>query len=163
MARFTSKHMTVYLLDLAGLSMELGPGPGDLSISNLMEGNREAITVRDRGANDGSVYGDEVEQEMSLTLAFRNQSLVSSTAERVLNALLKKGTFASAQTADAGGQVYRLRVRVRFQDEAGNIDWIELPSVRFTGEISVATEGSTLSLSGTNNKTPLIGTSEVFA
>lgn len=163
MARFTSKHMTVFWVDQSGvLSVEAGPTPGDLSIGNLAENNREVAVARDRGTIEGSVYTGELEQDVSLTLELRNQSLVSSTEHRLSNALLKKGSFSGAVTTDPGRQVYRLAWLVRLQDEAGNVDWIKLPAVRAVGAIAVAPETSTLTVSGSNIGAPLIGTAEVF-
>lgn len=158
MARFTSKHCTAWLKGLSGeQSVELGPGDGALSISNLMEGNRETVTVINHGRLDGRVYGDEVEQEWSLTLQLRNQAIVSATEARVLNAILKTGLFADAQTTDPGGQVWAPYLLVRLLDEVGNVEWIRLPSVRVSAELGIAAEGATLSLSGSNIGTVLWG------
>jgi len=160
MARFTSKHCTAWLKDASGTkSVELGPGPGDLSISNLMENNRETVTVKDHGRLDGRVYGDEVEQEWSLTVELRNQSIVHASEQRVLNAILKTGMFAGsgATTTDPGGQVWAPYLLVRLMDEVGNVEWIRLPSVRVSAELGIAAEGASLSISGSNIGQVLFG------
>lgn len=160
MARFTSKHCTAWLKDLSGTGcVELGPGDGALSISNLMEGNRETVTVMNHGRLDGRVYGDEVEQEWSLTVQLPNRSIVSATEARVLNAVLKTGLFAaeSIQTTDPGGQVWAPYLLVCLLDEVGNVEWIRLPSVRVSAELGIAAEGATLSISGSNIGTVLWG------
>lgn len=158
MARFTTKHCTAWFYDGSMTkNVLLGPGTGDLSISNLQEANRTAIDVFDHGRLDGRVYGDEVPQEFSLTLFLPNRSITSATEARVLNAVLKTGTFAEGTTTDPGGQVWAPMLVVRLQDEVGNTEWIRLPSVRVSAELGVAAEGSTLSISGTNQGTPLFG------
>jgi len=164
MARWTSKHTTFFLLDLSeALSLEAGPGNGEITVSNIAENNRDTATVRSRGGIDGRVYTDELEQEISITVDLRNEELVHAVKNRVLNAILKRGAWAMAQTCDPGRQVYALTLRVRLKDEAGNLEWLEFGNVRFMGELSIVAEGGTLTLSGSNAATPLIGTAEVFA
>lgn len=158
MARFTAKHCTAWLVDASGTcSVELGPGDGALSISNLMEGNRETVTVYDHGNLDGRVYGAEVEQEFSLSIALRNQAIVHASEARALNAIYRTGLFEDAQTTDPGGQVWAPALRVRLQDETGRTDWILLPSVRVSAELGIAAEGASLSISGSNLGAPLHG------
>lgn len=158
MARFTSKHCTAWLIDATGTkSVELGPGPGDFTCSNLMEAGRETVTVKDHGKLDGRVYGDEVENEFSMTVELRNQSITHATEARVLNAILRSGMFEDAQTTDPGGQVWAPALKVRLLDEVGTIDWFVLPSVRVSAELGIAAEGASLSISGSNIGTILRG------
>lgn len=159
MARFTDKHVTFWLYDGSmRRCVELGPGPGDVTISNFaVENNREATDVYDHGALDGRVYGNEVVQEVSVTVDLRNQSLAHATEQRVLNALRWDGFFTDGTTADPGGQVKAHVGIIRLQDEVGNTDWIKLPNLRCTGELAVAAEGASISISGSNQGQPVTG------
>jgi len=151
MARYTAKHVTAWLLDKTGTkSVLLGPGSGEFSLSNLMEAGRGTATVMDHGKLDGRVYTDEVENEWSVTVNLPNRSIVHATEARVLNAVLKTGLFEGAQTTDPGGQVWAPALRVKLEDEVGNIDWILCPSNRVSAELGIATDNSSLTLSGSN-------------
>ena len=101
MARYTSRHVTVRFEDSAALGMTIGPGPGDLSISEVNANNREVIRVLNRGNHDGFVVGDDIVQDCSITVAMTNAELTSGSVASVSDFLRKTGTFAAAASMDS--------------------------------------------------------------
>jgi hypothetical protein len=150
MARFTSRLTTVKFLDGGSPAEEIvvGPGPGDLSIGETNADNAERIRVLDRGTFDGFVVGDDLEQDVSLTIEIENQSLTDGAADRIRDFVMKTGAFASATSVNS--TVWAFRVQVTMTDGT-NTATITLPVVQGGVDFSEAKEGSTMSFSGTNN------------
>lgn len=151
MARFTSRLTTVKFLDGGSPAEEIvvGPGPGDLSIGETNADNAERIRVLDRGQYDGFVVGDDLEQDVSITIEVENQTLTDS-ADRIRDFVMKTGAFASATSVDS--TIWAFRVQVTMTDGT-NTATITLPVVQGGVDFSEAKEGSTMSFSGTNNGT----------
>lgn len=151
MARFTSRLTTVKFLDGGSPADEIvvGPGPGDLSIGETNADNAERIRVLDRGTFDGFVVGDDLEQDVSITIEVENQTLTDS-ADRIRDFVMKTGAFASATSVDS--TIWAFRVQVTMTDGT-NTATITLPVVQGGVDFSEAKEGSTMSFSGTNNGT----------
>ena len=151
MARFTSRLTTVKFLDGGSPAEEIvvGPGPGDLSIGETNADNAERIRVLDRGTFDGFVVGDDLEQDVSITIEVENQALTDS-ADRIRDFVMKTGAFASATSVNS--TVWAFRVQVTMTDGI-NTAIITLPVVQGGVDFSEAKEGSTMSFSGTNNGT----------
>lgn len=149
MARFTSRLTTVKFLDGGSPADEIvvGPGPGDLSIGETNADNAERIRVLDRGTFDGFVLGDDLEQDVSITIEVENQTLTDS-ADRIRDFVMKTGAFASATSVNS--TVWAFRVQVTMTDGT-NTATITLPVVQGGVDFSEAKEGSTMSFSGTNN------------
>ncbi len=149
MARFTSRLTTVKFLDGGSPADEIvvGPGPGDLSIGETNADNAERIRVLDRGTFDGFVVGDDLEQDVSITIEVENQTLTDS-ADRIRDFVMKTGAFASATSVDS--TIWAFRVQVTMTDGT-NTATITLPVVQGGVDFSEAKEGSTMSFSGTNN------------
>ena len=152
MARFTSRLTTVKFLDGGSPAEEIvvGPGPGDLSIGETNADNAERIRVLDRGTFDGFVVGDDLEQDVSLTIEIENQTLTDGAADRIRDFVMKTGAFASATSVNS--TVWAFRVQVTMTDGT-NTAVITLPVVQGGDDFSEAKEGSTMSFSGTNNGT----------
>ena len=152
MARFTSRLTTVKFLDGGTPAEEIvvGPGPGDLSIGETNADNAERIRVLDRGTFDGFVVGDDLEQDVSLTIEIENQTLTDGAADRIRDFVMKTGAFASATSVNS--TVWAFRVQVTMTDGT-NTAGITLPVVQGGVDFSEAKEGSTMSFSGTNNGT----------
>ncbi len=152
MARFTSRLTTVKFLDGGSPAEEIvvGPGPGDLSIGETNADNAERIRVLDRGTFDGFVVGDDLEQDVSLTIEIENQTLTDGAADRIRDFVMKTGAFASATSVNS--TVWAFRVQVTMTDGT-NTAIITLPVVQGGVDFSEAKEGSTMSFSGTNNGT----------
>lgn len=151
MARFTSRLTTVKFLDGGSPAEEIvvGPGPGDLSIGETNADNAERIRVLDRGTFDGFVVGDDLEQDVSITIEVENQTLTDS-AERIRDFVMKTGAFSGATSVNS--TVWAFRVQVTMTDGT-NTAVITLPVVQGGVDFSEAKEGSTMSFSGTNNGT----------
>ena len=151
MARFTSRLTTVKFKDGASPADEIvvGPGPGDLSIGETNADNAERIRVLDRGTFDGFVVGDDLEQDVSITIEVENQTLTDSAA-RIRDFVMKTGAFASSTSVNS--TVWAFIVEVTMTDGT-NTAVITLPVVQGGVDFSEAKEGSTMSFSGTNNGT----------
>jgi len=151
MARFTSRLTTVKFLDGGSPAEEIvvGPGPGDLSIGETNADNAERIRVLDRGTFDGFVVGDDLEQDVSITIEVENQTLTDS-ADRIRDFVMKTGAFSGATSVNS--TVWAFRVQVTMTDGT-NTATITLPVVQGGVDFSEAKEGSTMSFSGTNNGT----------
>jgi hypothetical protein len=156
MARFTSRLTTVKFIDATtptALEITVGPGPGDLSIGETNADNAERIRVLDRGQFDGFVVGDDLEQDVSLTIEVENQSLTSAVADRVRDFVMKAGNFSAATSVDSTIWAFILEVTMT---DGTNTATITLPVVQGGVDFSEAKEGSTMSFSGTNNGTIVV-------
>ena len=101
---FTHRHVTVTFKDGTGtpITRTLGPGPGNIKFDNIAEGNKDAILIRDRGANLEYAYGDDKEMTGSIDV----YEVGDETGNSILDAILKTGDFASGTTTDSGGVVW---------------------------------------------------------
>jgi len=156
MARFTSRLTTVKFIDATSptaLEITVGPGPGDLSIGETNADNAERIRVLDRGQFDGFVVGDDLEQDVSLTIEVENQSLTSGGADRIRDFVMKTGNFSAATSVDSTIWAFILEVTMT---DGTNTATITLPVVQGGVDFSEAKEGSTMSFSGTNNGTIVV-------
>jgi hypothetical protein len=66
---------------------------GDFKASPLIEGNRDRVVVRHRGAIKSVEYGDEVEQSGSFSFSMPRQDFTDSSG-RVLDAILMTGAYS---------------------------------------------------------------------
>jgi hypothetical protein len=151
MARYTSRMTTVTFRDSgAGSSITVGPGPGDLSIGEVNADNAERIRVLDRGTFDGFVVGDDLEQDVSITIGVENQSLTEASLARIRDFVMKTGSFAAAVSVDS--LIWAFEAVVTMNDGTTTATMI-LPRVQGSISFSEAKEGHTFSFSGTNNGT----------
>ena len=147
MARFTSRLTTVKFKDGASDEIVVGPGPGDLSIGETNADNAERVRVMDRGTFDGFVLGDSLEQDVSITIEIKNQTLTDSSG-RIRDFIMKTGAFAAATSTDPTVWAFKLEVTMT---DGTNTAVITLPVVQGGVDFTEAKEGSTMSFSGTNN------------
>ncbi len=148
MARWTSRLTTVRFEDANGLGISAGPGPGDLSTGGENAENAEHIRKIDRGRFDGFVLGDDLEQEMSLTVELANIALTSPTVARWMDFIKKKGAFSAAVSLNA--TVWAFKAIVTMNDGVTTTTKT-YPVVQGLGSFAEAKEGSTFSFAGTNN------------
>ena len=96
MARWTSRLTTVRFEDSLGAGLTIGPGAGDLSTGEENAENAEHIRKLDRGVFDGFVIGDDLEQDVSITVELENASLTDATADRVKDFVMKRNKYSGA-------------------------------------------------------------------
>jgi hypothetical protein len=153
MARYTSRLITVKFQDNASPTPDeivVGPGPGDLTIGETNAENAEHIRVLDRGQFDGFVVGDDLEQEISITIGVKNEALTDGVNDRIRDWIMKSGAFASAVSVDGTVWAYKMIVTL---DDGTTSTTLTLPKVRGSANFAEAKEGATMSFSGTNNGT----------
>tara|TARA_Y100001938_G_scaffold121132_1_gene168473 strand:- start:704 stop:1177 length:474 start_codon:yes stop_codon:yes gene_type:complete len=149
-SRYTSRLITVKFQDADSPVNEIvaGPGPGDLTIGDTNAENAERIRVLDRGQFDGFVLGDDLEQEVSITLGIKNEELTHGTDARIRDFVMKTGSFASNVSTDP--TIYAIKVLVTLDDGATSTT-MTLPVVQGSVNFTEAKEGATMVFSGTNN------------
>ena len=150
-SRYTSRLITVKFVDNnSGVADEIiaGPGPGDLTIGDTNAENAERIRVLDRGQFDGFVLGDDLEQEVSITLGVKNETLTDGTADRIRDWIMKTGNFSSASSVDP--TIWSFKVVVTLDDGTTSTT-MTLPNVQGSVNFTEAKEGATMVFSGTNN------------
>ncbi len=148
MARWTSRLTTVRVEDSLGAGITLGPGVGDLSIGGENPENAEHIKKLDRGVHDGFVIGDDIVQDVSITLELRNETLTEAAIARVMDFAKKQGSFATASSVDP--TVWAFKMIVTMTDNI-NTGIRTLPIVEGEWSFSEAKEGHTWSFAGRNH------------
>ncbi len=148
MARWTSRLTTVRFEDANGLGLSAGPGPGDLSSGGENAENAEHIRKLDRGKFSCFVLGDDLEQEMSISVELVNISLTHPTTERWMDFIKRKGAFAAAVSTNA--TVWAWKAIVTMTDGVTTTTKT-YPVVQGLGSFAEAKEGSTFSFAGANN------------
>jgi len=151
--RYTSKHTTVTFEDNAGNTITAGPGPGDLSVSGIEADNAAAISVKNRGAHDGWVEGDDLEQDWTLTLGLVNQSISSASAARIMDWIRRANyydpTTGTVKLQSVDSAVWAFKVIVTMNDGTTSSVWT-LGNNRVGASAKEAVDGWTLSLTGKN-------------
>ena len=84
----------------AGSSQFTFDDVGDFKASPLIEGNRDRVVVRHRGAIKSVEYGDEVEQSGSFSFSMPRQDFTDGSGNRVLDAILMQGAYASGTSTN---------------------------------------------------------------
>ena len=153
---FTWRHGTVTIKDGAGspISFQLPAGEGGISMSNIVEGNAEAVALYSRSAFEGMIKGQDSTQEGSITVRLPSTSgLTSGATDRLLDVVRKAGTFAAATTKDPFGVMWAVQIEIDF-DDGTNTGQIVLPCARITASVEEAQEGDTVEISYTNYQVP---------
>ena len=104
MARYTRRLTSVAFEDntaMTPLSFTVSPTEGDLSIGEWNSEFAEHQPVYDRDVHDGFTLGQDIVQECSITVQMENQALTDAMAARVLDWLMKTGSFSSAVSIDS--------------------------------------------------------------
>jgi hypothetical protein len=148
MARWTSRLTTVRFEDSLGAGLTIGPGAGDLSTGEENAENAEHIRKLDRGVFDGFVIGDDLEQDVSITVELENATLTDATADRVKDFILKRNKYSGASSVDPTVWAYKVIVTL---DDGVTTATKTLPYVRGGSVFAEGKEGHTLAYSGTNN------------
>lgn len=154
MSRWTRRLTSIRLEDNNGLGLTLEPMEGDFTGGDETDNNRDKTRVLNRQAFDGYVEGDDMEQEMSCTIAMRNISLTHASAARVLDFIKKQGSFASAVSVDTGGIVWAFKLIVTLNDGTTSTTK-SYPNVVGKINWSEGDPGHSFGLSFTNNGQPV--------
>ena len=155
-SRYTSRLISVKFQDATSptpLEMVVGPGPGDFSLGDTNADNAERIRVLDRGQFDGYVLGDDLEQEVSITIGVKNETLTSGAADRIRDFIMKTGNFASATSVDPTVWAFKCIVTL---DDGTTSTTMTLPLVQGSVNFTEAKEGATMVFTGTNNGTIVV-------
>tara|TARA_R100000655_G_scaffold35296_2_gene68711 strand:- start:1852 stop:2319 length:468 start_codon:yes stop_codon:yes gene_type:complete len=149
MGRYNSRNTVVTLSDSDGSNTAtLGPGEGNLTISDSNNGNTEKIRVMNRGVFDGFVVGDDLQQDWSITIQVENQSVTSGVAERVWDMIHKSGSKASANSTSADIWAFKL---IATMDDGTTTSTITLPVCQAAMSFAEGKESHSFTISGTNN------------
>jgi len=149
MARWTSRLTSVRVQDATGLvGFDLEPGAGDLTTGGENAENAEHIKKLNRGQHDGFVLGDDLVQDVAITLELRNEALTHATQARLTDWFKKQGSFAAAQSVDA--TIWAFVVIVTMTDGVTTTTKT-LPIVEGEKSFAEAKEGHTLAISLRNH------------
>lgn len=148
MARWTSRLTSVRVQDSLGAGMDLGPGPGDLSIGAENAENAEHIKKLDRGQHDGFVLGDDLVQDVSITVELKNETLTEAAIARITDFFKRQGSFAAASSVDS--TIWAFEMIVTMTDGVTTTTKT-LPIVEGEASFAEAKEGHTFSFSGRNH------------
>lgn len=149
MSRWTSRLATVKVRDQSGaFEWTAGPGPGDLSIGGENAENAEHIKKLDRGKHDGFVLGDDMVQDVSLTIELPNIALTDALENRAHDVFKRQGLWAAAVSVDP--TIWAFIMEITLSD--GVITTMKtLPIVEGEGSFAEAKEGSTFNFAGRNH------------
>ena len=148
MARWTSRLTSVRCEDAVGLGITFGPGPGDLSIGEENAENAEHIKKLDRGKHDGFVLGDDMVQDLSMTIELRNETLTEAALARYTDFIKRQGSFAAAQSVDP--TIWAFKLIAKF-DDGVTVATKTCPIVEGGAAFTEAKEGHTFSFAGRNH------------
>lgn len=98
MARYTPRLTALRFEDAVGLGMPVGPGQGDMSQGPVNAHNAEMIPVFDRDQFDGHVLGQDLTQDLSVTVSMKNESIYHATVARINDFVMRRGAFSVANT-----------------------------------------------------------------
>jgi hypothetical protein len=99
-SRYTSRQTRVRFEAGGGVGLDIGPGPGNLTVGEVRQGNVTIQKVRNRGAHDGFVQIEDMVQECALEIELLNQSTTHAVQARILDFIRKTGSFAAAVSLD---------------------------------------------------------------
>ena len=149
MARYNARLTTVKFQDAdASNEITVGPGEGDFSIGATVSGNKERVRLLNRGAFDGFIETDDLEQDFSITIAVERQSLTDGTAARIYDFVHKSGSFASATSTSS--DIWAWKILVTMTDGT-TTSTMTLPVCQGSISFSEGKDFHTFSISGTNN------------
>jgi hypothetical protein len=145
----TLKNGAVYIETAAGAlsAIEVGPGPGNMSISGFSAGQVELLPVMNRGEYLEAVEGPQTFLTFTITVTQRGY-LTDATNRTILDSILATGKASADGTVDAGGAVHTVNV-YWIGSRSGNAARMDLPNCRVSIDFAEAAEGNTLSISGT--------------
>jgi hypothetical protein len=156
MGRWTSKRTSVQFQDAVGETIDVGPGPGDLTMDNIAYDNAEWIRKLDRGTHDGFVEGDDLIQACAITIELENVALTHATQKRILDWIRKTGSFAAGaanEVTSVSSDTWAWKTVITFTDGV-TTSTCTLPECTGSGALAEAKEGSTLAISFSNHQAP---------
>jgi hypothetical protein len=149
MARWTSRLATVVIKDQGGsIQWTVGPGPGDLSIGAENAENAEHVKKLDRGQHDGFVLGDDMVQDVSISIELPNVALTDPLVGRAHDVFKKQGAWAAATSVDP--TIWAFVMEITLTDGVTTTTKT-LPIVEGEGSFAEAKEGSTFNFAGRNH------------
>ena len=151
MGRYNYRLTSVRVEDAAGTSYTLEPTDGDFSAGAENDNNREKQAVRNRGAFDCLVPGDDIVQELSMTIQMKNEVLTSAAAARITDWFKKQGFFSSLTSVDP--QEWAFKVIVTYNDGTTSTTKT-YPYCTGMISLSEGNPSNTFSLSFTNYQQP---------
>lgn len=114
MGRYNYRLTSVRVEDASGTSYTLEPTDGDFSGGGENDSNREKVAVRNRGSFDCLVEGDDITQELSMTVQMENETLTDAAAARITDWFKKQNFFSSLVSVDS--VVWAFKVIVTYND-----------------------------------------------
>ena len=143
-SRYTARQTTVRFEDGAAAGLTIGPGEGNLTISNIREGNQEVVAKYNRGAHDGFVKTQDLVQDCSISIELENQTITDGSNARVLDFMRKAGTYASATSLDSTICAWKTIITMT---DGATTSTITLPVCEGSFDFGEAAEGNTISVS----------------
>jgi hypothetical protein len=158
MARINLRNTVVTFMDAdGGNTLTFGPGPGDLSVTNLVAAdNEEPLEATNRSAHDGFAEGNKLRQEWSLTLEPDGVWTAAAQAN-ILDWIRRTGQYDPTTGSVALSSVDPCKWAWQIKTETvacGVTGGFTLPKCRGMGSFSEADTASTLACSGTNYVAP---------
>lgn len=143
---FTRRELTIYIEDGAAKSETVGPGEATWTFSGIAEGDRGVIEVKNRGFHTGLLQGDQEPIEFSLTAGVGTaDGLTDASAHRILDAIRKTGSWASATSKESiGCGVWAFQMRFVLSNSCGKSATITFAKVRATADLSMTDNGMEL-------------------
>lgn len=152
---FAAKNMYFQLEDASGAyKQKVGPGPGDGSWPEIQAGGMQTADIVDRG----SVYLGSIETDLQTGDVTVNLHHTAEGIDRagLLDAILKRGTWANATTCDPGGQTWRPSLLIVGEVNGARFA-LRWPSCRPKVSGTRATAGNTMSFTASVIGEPLYG------
>jgi hypothetical protein len=146
MAIVTAKHCSIVGSDATPVNFTFSPGPMDLQMQGLEQGQVEAVPVMNNGTFLELVEGDDKPVPFSITL-FQDGKLVDNATGKPLNMALKQGTFSAGTTKDPGLIVWTVDIVITLT-RSGVSSTITLRNCRLTVDFGTEKDGNKIKLSG---------------
>lgn len=161
MSRFNNRQVTVTFEDSTGVTLVIGPGPGDWTIDGLSEGNTDKIRVLDRLRYDCHLDGEDKQQTGSGTVGLAQQTLTSAIVSRVLDWIHKQGIYriggpSEVTTVSPNTDIWAFAIRIAMTGGGVGPTTFEFPNCIAEYAFAEAADGNTVSLSFTNDGAPLL-------
>lgn len=99
---FTRAHGAVTIIDGAGTRLTLDVDNGTWALNDVQQGNAAAVPIVDRNVFRGWVKGEETPVAGSFAARLKKETITSATEQRLLDALLRKGTYDGVLSTNIG-------------------------------------------------------------
>ena len=147
MAIYTLKHgVATFTTGAATKSVNLAPGPGNFSISEVQAGNVDYTDVYNRGTFLERVEGSEVPVEFSITI-MHDGALTAAGSTKVWDAILGTGNYSGETTDDPGAIVWSGIVKLT-STRLSAVDTHTFVNARLKGGYSENAAGNEITISG---------------